>query len=76
MATNSITYTTGGEVVKSPTCTCSVLYKCVKYIIFDPPWSSEQLGVFGVRVGSRLGVFVVRVASVLNSDLTKSVGRP
>ena len=52
-----------------------ITYKCVKYIIFDPPWSSEQLGVFGVRVGSRLGVFVVRVASVLNSDLTRSVGR-
>ena len=51
-------------------------YKCVKYIIFDPPWSSEQIGLFGVRVGSRLGVFVVRVGSVLSPDLSKSDGRP
>ena len=30
-------------------------YKCVKHIIFDPPRSLEQLGLFGVWVGSRLG---------------------
>ena len=66
----------------------SEIFKCLISLLFNscvqvrqiynirPPWSSEQIGLFGVRVGSRLGVFVVRVGLVLSSDLTRSIGRP